>query len=260
MAEKQLENGFTPIPNEVLEHLMKMHLSANQWQVLLCIIRKTDGFQKKVDWIANFQIGQATGLGKTVVSRALHYLEDMKLITRKGKVIGIQRDWTRWKGLAFQPPLGTELAELPTSDLSEKLAKQLTKVSNPEERLAKQSTKVSSPDVTQKKKETITKETIQKKGAKKHKYFFDNILLTEEEYNKLVERFGEAGTRDRLETLSYYKKSKGKRYASDYATILAWDKRDQKGGNDGANRGHSGARKLPKVYRSPEEIFGAKNG
>ncbi len=31
------------------------------------------------------------------------------------------------------------------------------------------------------------------------------------------------------------------------------------GGRDGTHRGHTGARKLPKTYREPEEIFGAKD-
>lgn len=96
--------------------------------------------------------------------------------------------------------------------------------------------------------------TIKNIQSKKRNYFFDNILLTEEEYQKLVERFGEAGTKDRLENLSLYKKSKGKRYASDYATVLAWEKRDKKGGSDGTHR--QSPRKLPTKYRTPEEIYG----
>lgn len=109
MAKPQLEDGYTQIANEILEKLVRMHLSPNQWQVLLCIIRKTYGFHKKVDYIANFQIGNATGLGKTVVSRCLSGLADMELIRRKGKFIGFQKDWEKWRGLTFQTPI--ELAE-----------------------------------------------------------------------------------------------------------------------------------------------------
>ena len=151
MARPQLEDGHTRIANEILEHLMKMHLAPNQWQVLLCIIRKTYGFQKKVDYIANKQIGESTNLGKSVVSRILHNLEAMQLIIRKGKLLGFQKDWERWE-LAKQSTLGTKLAIQSTE-----LAVQSTE-------LAVQSTKVSSPEATQKKKETIPKETIQKKA------------------------------------------------------------------------------------------------
>ena len=254
MAKPQLEDGHTRIANEILEHLTKIHLSSNQWQVLLCIIRKTYGFHKKVDYIANFQIGNATGLCKAVVSRVLRNLEDMQLINRQGKIIGIQKDWERWRGLAIPSTLGAKLAEQSTSVDNKSEQNGQPKLAIPTVKLAIPSTKVSSPAVAQKIKETITKDTIQKKeSAKKKHCFFDNILLTEEEYRKLVERFGEAGTKDRLENLSLYKKSRGKKYSSDYATILAWDKRDKKGGSDGAHRQSPRQLRPRETYTRPDD-------
>ena len=97
MANPQLENGHTRIANEVLEKLARMYLPPNQWQVLLCIIRKTYGFHKKVDWIANSQIIEATGLVKSTVSRSLKALDQQGLISRTKKSIGFQKDWERWK-------------------------------------------------------------------------------------------------------------------------------------------------------------------
>ena len=97
MASPQLEDGHTQIANELLESLMRVHLSPNQWQILICIIRKTYGFRKKVDYIANSQIQTATGLGKSVVSRALAELKTRGIIVRNGKVSGIQKDWEKWK-------------------------------------------------------------------------------------------------------------------------------------------------------------------
>lgn len=143
MAKPQLEDGYTMIANEILENLMRIQLPANQWQVLLCVIRKTYGFRKKVDRIANFQICEATGLRKDVVSRSLHKLEAARIIVRNSKTIGFQKDYQQW-----------ELAEQPTNESllnsQQKLAEQPTE-------LAEQPTKVDSPHVTQKKKETIQK-------------------------------------------------------------------------------------------------------
>ena len=166
MANPQVENGHTKIANEILEQLMKIHLSPNQWQVLICILRKTYGFHKKVDYIANCQIIESTGLCKAVVSRVLSTLESMNIITRQGKNIGFQKNWESWiklaeqstkvsrtvnsQKLAEQSTLATELAEQSTP---EKLA-----ISTSE--LAEQSTKVSSPAVTQKKYITIQKKNI----------------------------------------------------------------------------------------------------
>ena len=173
MANPQLEDGYTPIANEILEALMRSYLSPNQWQVLLCIIRKTYGFRKKIDYITNRQIVEATGLGKTTVSRALTKLKQQGLITRNGKHIGFLKDYELWKVSRTANTHEQIKAKVSrtanTKKLAErgdqKLAEQLTE-------LAEQLTKVSSPVVTQNKKETI-----QKKIDKKNKNTdFNNFI------------------------------------------------------------------------------------
>jgi len=73
---------------------------------------------------------------------------------------------------------------------------------------------------------------------------FPNVnKMTKEEHQKLIEKFGEAGARDRVENLSLYIASKGDKYKNHYATILAWEKRDKRGGQSGSYRGHT--RQLP---------------
>lgn len=54
---------------------------------------------------------------------------------------------------------------------------------------------------------------------------FKNVKLLEEEYQKLMEKFGEKNTLIIIEELSTYMASKGKRYSSHYATLLNWGKR-----------------------------------
>lgn len=63
---------------------------------------------------------------------------------------------------------------------------------------------------------------------------FENVKLSIEEFEKLKEKFGEEGAKERIENLSSYVASKGKRYKSHYATILVWEK---KNGNPSINRG-----------------------
>jgi len=224
MASPQLEDGHTQIANEILDQLAKLYLSPNQWQVVIFIIRKTYGYRKKVDYIANSQIIEGTGLSKAVVSRVLKKLEKWNIIDRNKKHIGFQKDWEQWK-LAEQ---STELTKQSTKESclngQPELAEQSTE-------LTKQSTKVDSPRVTQKKKETI-----QKKLYKRNYGEFNNTLLSDEEYQKLVVRFGEKETVEKIEGLSLGIASKGYKYKNHYATILAWEKRDQKGGQSGVNQ------------------------
>lgn len=54
---------------------------------------------------------------------------------------------------------------------------------------------------------------------------FKNVKLSDEEYQKLAETITEKNRDILIEELSAYIASKGKKYASHYATILAWARR-----------------------------------
>ena len=56
---------------------------------------------------------------------------------------------------------------------------------------------------------------------------FQNVLLSDNDYNKLKDKFG-AELPDKIETLSLAIESKGYKYKDFYATILAWDRKDNK--------------------------------
>lgn len=58
---------------------------------------------------------------------------------------------------------------------------------------------------------------------------FENVKLSGREHSELVLRFGSDGTASRIETLSEYVASKGKKYSSHYATILTWERKNGNG-------------------------------
>ena len=63
-------------------------------------------------------------------------------------------------------------------------------------------------------------------SPKKSKYGdAENVLLTDEEYKKLKDRFP-SDYEERINNLSYYIASKGAKYKSHYMTILAWARKD----------------------------------
>ena len=75
----------------------------------------------------------------------------------------------------------------------------------------------------------ITIKTIKQKNNKyicPHLGTAENVLLTEEELEKLKERFP-YDWQDRIDKLSEYMASKGKRYKSHYMTMLTWARRDE---------------------------------
>lgn len=80
MANPQKENGYTMIANELLEGLAKTRISGESYQILCFIIRKTYGFNKKIDTISLSQFCIATGLPKSTVCRAIRYLKMRNMI------------------------------------------------------------------------------------------------------------------------------------------------------------------------------------
>ena len=144
----QLEDGYTKIANELLDKLAMTHLAPNAWRVIIFIIRKTYGYHKKVDYIANSQIVEGTGLCKAVVSRCLRTLHTQNLIVKNGNKLGLQKNYMLWQKLAL-PSTSISDSSIKVSDLvnSKKLAESSTE-------LTISSTKVSSCDVTQYKKTT----------------------------------------------------------------------------------------------------------
>jgi hypothetical protein len=62
-------------------------------------------------------------------------------------------------------------------------------------------------------------------NPKKNKYL-DFVFLTKEEHQKLLVKFKQKGLDERIENLNNYIGSKGKKYASHYHTILAWDRKN----------------------------------
>lgn len=61
-----------------------------------------------------------------------------------------------------------------------------------------------------------------KKPEEPKKPYAEFVTMTESEYGRLVEKYGEAKTKRAIEILDNYKGSNGKKYASDYRTILNW--------------------------------------
>ena len=71
---------------------------------------------------------------------------------------------------------------------------------------------------------TILKET--KVSTKSPFGEFQNVLLSSEELEKLKDKFQD--WKERIERLSLYKSSTGKKYKSDYATVLSWSLKDER--------------------------------
>ncbi|RXK33857.1 hypothetical protein BBD39_07355 [Arsenophonus endosymbiont of Bemisia tabaci Asia II 3] len=96
-AVAEIENGYTRIANELLEELAGANLTKRQFKVVLAVIRKTYGWQKKQDRISNSQLAEITKLPVKRVSETRVQLVEMSILSSKGKLIGINKNVTEWK-------------------------------------------------------------------------------------------------------------------------------------------------------------------
>lgn len=58
--------------------------------------------------------------------------------------------------------------------------------------------------------------------------FLEFVRLTQDEYQKLIQKFGQEDADERIQRLNDGIGSKGYKYQSHYHTILTWDRRDKK--------------------------------
>ena len=72
-------------------------------------------------------------------------------------------------------------------------------------------------------------EKREKKKSKRKYGIFENVLLTDDEYQKIQSQFPDCD--ERIENLSEGIESKGYKYKSHYATILAWSRNEKKNNN-----------------------------
>jgi len=77
------EDGHTQIPNQIIEALMRINLSAYETRVLFLVIRQTLGWNKKEDPISFSQMAKKTGLDRRLAARAMKGLIDRKIVIKR---------------------------------------------------------------------------------------------------------------------------------------------------------------------------------
>jgi phage replication O-like protein O len=103
LADVQLENGYTRIANDILEHMATVKLSPTQYRIIFLVWRCTYGFRKKEHEMSLSYISEATGLDKRNIRRELKSLEDKKIIHQNIKngsyrKISFNKNYDEWMG------------------------------------------------------------------------------------------------------------------------------------------------------------------
>ncbi|MFF7399792.1 replication protein [Achromobacter sp. NPDC008082] len=93
--------GHTQIANELLEAITMHAFKQTTLRVLLALVRKTIGFNKKEDDLSASQLGSLLGqMKRQHITTALNELAAMRVIHKRpgryGSVVGINTDFSQW--------------------------------------------------------------------------------------------------------------------------------------------------------------------
>ena len=91
-----LDDGYTRIANELLEAVMLAGLTQHQLLVFLAVMRKTYGFNKKLDWVSNEQLSELTGILPHKCSAAKSVLVKRGIFIQSGRNTGINNVISEW--------------------------------------------------------------------------------------------------------------------------------------------------------------------
>lgn len=91
------DDGYTRLANELYEELIGANLTRNQAKVAHAVCRKTYGFNKKMDRIADSQISEISRLPRQKVNKAKNELIQMGVLVREGMMIGPNKNLNEWK-------------------------------------------------------------------------------------------------------------------------------------------------------------------
>lgn len=104
MANPQVENGYVRIATELVEVVARVPLAGREINVLVFVVRKTYGYNKKTDYISLTQFEYGTGLDRRSVCRIIKRLVALKILTKNNSVYGLNKDYSSW--LVAPRPLG----------------------------------------------------------------------------------------------------------------------------------------------------------
>lgn len=113
MASPQKENGYTSIANELMEAFARTpSIGSEAFQVLMLLLRRSYGYQKKEAEMSISFIAAGTGLKRRSVSRAIERLVSKRLIVRSESTVTINKNYDEWVVSKRTPPVQTDTPPL----------------------------------------------------------------------------------------------------------------------------------------------------
>lgn len=95
--EERIHKNFMMIKNKFWEALYEIEIPCQHRRVFDYIYRQTKGWGAEYKDVSTYEIATKLGIPGSSVRRIKRALIQWKLVAKKGKLIGIQMDFTLWK-------------------------------------------------------------------------------------------------------------------------------------------------------------------
>lgn len=93
-----IDDGFTAIPNALLDAILESDLTKSQIKVILGVIRKTISWHKEQDWICNEQLAEICRLcDDKEASRVKNELIRINVLIKNGRKVGLNLAVSEWE-------------------------------------------------------------------------------------------------------------------------------------------------------------------
>lgn len=201
---------------------LDMPPTARSLYMLLCVMADDDGFVNAPRSIMRMSGATEDDMKLLIAKRFVLIFESGVVVIKHWRIHNlIQKDrYKETKYLEEKSLLALDENNAYTEADTPMYPKCIQPVSNPEPQVRLGEDSIGKSRVGE------GKEEAQPPKPSRHKYgMYKNVLLSDEEYQKLQEEFPHDYT-DRIERLSEYIASHGKKYKSHLATIRSWARKD----------------------------------
>lgn len=248
-VKADIDKGYDRLAHDLTNALMNppVKLSAREIQIIMAVIAKTYRFHKRVDWIANTQLSEMTGIADNHISELKRQLVAKNVLLTEGRNTGINTVISDWSSI---PKAGVKTPKNRSVKTSQKQEQNLPKTGTETPKYGSNTSQKQEPQ----KKETNTKETNTKEkvGAKRATRIPEKFSITPEMESWAKTKNFTFNLLAETENFILYWQGEGKTKVDWQATWKSWMNRTQQRiGSAGAHR-KSASRARPENFSNKD--------
>lgn len=259
MASPQKEKGFTPIANEIIEHLIKVRLSGSQFRIILAVLRYTYGFSRKQHELSDSYLAKAIGVSRHNLNRDIKPLFNMNILTaiKRGQadgtrsILAFNKDYDTWNISNLITGIGNDTNTVIEIDTKPAIKNDTNSSINSDTQEKKERKQELKQD---KRENTPNKTNIANKTISANKNYGDYgwVVLSTDEYSELLSDFGKSVVEHYIAIVDKRAQANRNKYSwKDWNLKVRQAIKENWGGNDTIKKINTNVTRTEADYNAP---------